>query len=108
MGKFYGKIGYVRSEETAPGVWEEIVEERSYRGDVIKHITRWENNSSGINDNLNVNNEISIVSDPFAYQHLSEIRYIEYMGAKWKVNTVTVQHPRLNLSIGGLYNGQSN
>ena len=28
-----------------------------------------------------------------------------YPGAKWKISDVEIQHPRLNISIGGLYNG---
>ena len=59
-----------------------------------------------LNDNVNIANQISIVADPFANQHFHNMRYVAYMGAKWKVTTVEVQRPRLILTIGGLYNGK--
>lgn len=105
MAKYYGKIGYMITEETAPSVWTEEVTERYYYGDVIRNNSRYDS-SSNLNDNLNVNVQISIVADPFAYQNFYSIRYIEWMNALWKVTSVEPQFPRLLLSIGGVYNGE--
>lgn len=104
MNKYYGKIGFAVTEETVPGVWEEKIKERGYYGDVITNRQRWEPGQS-INDNVNVNNQISIVMDPFAFEHLSTIKYLEYAGALWKVTNVEIHSPRLLLSFGGVYNG---
>ena len=104
MNKFYGKIGYAISEETVPGVWVEQIVERSYYGDVIRNIRRLQN-SENLNDDINVSNEISIVADAFANQNFHSMRYVEYMGTKWKVSSIEVKYPRLILSIGGVYNG---
>ena len=104
MNKFYGKIGYSISEETVPGVWVERIVERSYYGDVIRNIRRLQS-SENLNDNINVSNEISIVADAFANQNFHSMRYVEYMGTKWKVSSIEVKYPRLILSIGGVYNG---
>ena len=104
MNKFYGKIGYAISEETTPGVWVEQIVERSYYGDVIRNIRRLQS-SENLNDNINVSNEISIVADAFANQNFHSMRYVEYMGTKWKVSSIEVKYPRLILSIGGVYNG---
>lgn len=104
MNKFYGKIGYAISEETVPGVWVERIVERSYYGDVIRNIRRLQN-SENLNDDINVSNEISIVADAFANQNFHSMRYVEYMGTKWKVSSIEVKYPRLILSIGGVYNG---
>lgn len=103
MNKFYGKIGFAESKETSPGVWTEEIIERNYYGDILSNIRRLEG-AQQVNDNLNVNNRISIVSDPYAIEHFHNLRYIEWMGAKWKVGTVEVQFPRLILSISDLYN----
>ena len=46
-----------------------------------------------LNDNVNIANKVSIIADPFANLHFHNIRYIGYMGAKWKVSTVEVQRP---------------
>ena len=57
-----------------------------------------------LNDDVNISNEISIVADPFAYQNFHAMRYVEFMGAKWKISSVEVQYPRLILTVGGVYN----
>lgn len=105
MAKYYGAIGYAETVETTPGVWVEQITERQYFGDLIRN-SRSLQSSEQLNDNINVANEISIVADPFAYQNFHKMRYVEFMGTKWKINTVEVKYPRLILSTGGLYNGE--
>ena len=104
MAKWYGKVGYVDKIETAPGVWEEKITERSYFGDSIRN-TRLLQSSGGVNDNVNIGNQISIVADPYAVDHIYAMRYVEFQRSNWKVTNVDVQYPRLILTIGGLYNG---
>lgn len=104
MAKFYGEIGYAETSETAPGVWSDAITERNYFGDELKNTRRLEA-GEGLNDNLAINNTISIVADPFAYQHFHAMRYVKWMGALWKITNVEVQRPRLILTIGGVYNG---
>lgn len=103
MPKWYGKIGYGVTEETSPGVWTEEIVERQYYGDIIRNLRRLET-SDQVNDNVSVSNEISIVSDPYAFENFHSIRWVEFMGSKWKVTSVEVQYPRLLLSLGGVYN----
>lgn len=104
MAKWFGVIGYAETVETAPGVWVEEITERSYYGDLIRNTRRLES-SEHLNDNVNISNDISILSDPYAVNHIYAMRYVEFMGAKWKVTNVDVQYPRLKLTLGGLYNG---
>lgn len=104
MGKWFGKVGYAVTEETEPGLWEENITEREYYGDVFNE--HWKHQNSGnVNDNITISQIISIIADPFAYQHCSEIVYVEYMGGKWKVSDVEPVFPRLKLTLGGVYNG---
>lgn len=105
MGKWFGVVGYAETVETVPGVWVEQITERKYYGDLNRYSRRLQS-ANQLNDDINISNEISIVADPFAYQHFHSMRYVEFMGAKWKVTNVDVQHPRLILSVGGLYNGE--
>lgn len=105
MAKYYGKIGYAVTAETSPGVWTEQIVERSYKGDVKRMFKKWDAGEK-VNDDLDVSNEISILSDPYAEQHFHQIRYVAWAGALWKVKNVTVERPRLRLTIGGVYNGQ--
>ena len=104
MAKFYGKIGYVKTVETEPGMWEEQKTERQYSGELVKNTRRLES-SGGVNDNINISNEVSIVADPYAYENFHAMRYIKFMGAKWKISNIEVRYPRLILTIGGVYNG---
>lgn len=103
MAKFYGNIGFAESLETEPGVWVQEFTSRPYYGDLVRNFRKLEN-SGGVNDNINISNEISIVSDPYANQNFHLIKYVEFMGTKWKVSNVEVQYPRLILTVGGLYN----
>lgn len=105
MAKFYGPIGYAVTEETKPGVWEEKITERMYYGDLSRNTRRLQSTEQ-LNDNINIANEISIVADPFANENFHSMRYVEFMGAKWKITNVEVQYPRLILSVGGVYNGE--
>ena len=103
MPKFYGNIGYAISKETAPGVWVEDIVEHKYSGDVYRN-TRKLQSGNQVNDSIDISNEISILSDPFANENFHSMRYVTYMGAKWKVSSVEVRYPRLILTVGGLYN----
>ena len=104
MAKFYGNIGFAETVETEPGVWVEKMTVRPYYGDLVRNTRRLEN-SGGVNDNVNISNDISIIADPYANHNFHSIRYIEFMGAKWKVSNIEVRYPRLILTIGGVYNG---
>jgi len=105
MAKFYGLIGYATPVETEPGIWDDEITERTYAGDLTRNTSRWSTNSSSTNDDLNISNLISIIADPFAYQNFHSMKYVEFMGTKWKITNVEVQYPRLILTVGGVYNG---
>lgn len=105
MAKFCGAIGYAVTEETKPGVWKEQITERMYFGDLTRN-TRKLQSTDQLNDDINVANEISIVADPFANENFHSMKYVEFMGAKWKITSIEVQYPRLILTVGGVYNGE--
>jgi len=104
MAKFYGKIGYGESQLISPGVWEDVIVEYEYYGDVVRNTRRLENGDK-VNNDLSVNNSISIVADAYANEHFFAIRYVEWAGTLWTVSEVEVQSPRLLLRLGGVYNG---
>lgn len=103
MAKWCGMIGYAELVEKEPGRWKEQITERRYYGDSIRN-TRLLQTSGGVNDNINIGNQISIVADPYANLNFHAMRYVEFMGNNWKITNVEVQYPRLILTIGGLYN----
>lgn len=104
MAKFCGIIGYEITVETEPGVYEEKLVENQYYGDVIKNTRRLQE-TGDVNPGITIPNRFSIIADPFANNNFHAMRYVEFMGTKWKITDVDVQYPRLILSIGGIYNG---
>ena len=105
MGRFYGQIGFLITEETVPGVWTEKIDERPYYGDVLKHKMNW-NSSEHLNDNITLNNDISILADSFAYKNVGAMKYVSWKGACWKISSAEIEYPRIRLTIGGVYNGE--
>lgn len=105
MAKFYGIVGFAETVETSPGIYDEQVTERNYYGDIIRN-ARALQTTDQVNDNINVNNTISIIADPYANDHFHSMRYAIWQGTKWKVSSVEVQYPRLLLTLGGVYNGE--
>ena len=104
MAKYYGKIGFAESVESSPGVHVEKIVERNYYGELVRNSRRLQS-ANQLNDNINISNEISIVADPYADKNFHMMRYIEFMGTKWKISNVEVQPPRLILTVGGVWNG---
>lgn len=107
MAKFYGMIGYAITEETKPDVWVETITERPYYGDITRESRRVESSQDSINDGVSLNNDISIVADLYAQENINAMRYVKIRGTAWKITSVEVQYPRLNISIGGIYNGKT-
>jgi hypothetical protein len=104
MPKWYGTIGFAEMIETTPGVHIEQITERKYYGDLNRNTRRLQS-ADQLNDNVTVSNELSVVADPYAEHNFHSIRYVEFMGVKWKVNSVEVLRPRLIMTLGGVYNG---
>lgn len=106
MNRFYGVVGYIQQVEDPPDSdkWKEVTTTREYFGEIVKENRRWEPGDSTI-DNLTVTNKIRILADDFAFQNCSAIRFVRWMGCDWKVVNAEVDHPRIVLSLGGVYNG---
>lgn len=104
MAKFYGRIGFTKTIEIAKDVWEPLDVTRYYTGDLIRNQRRWSNGES-INEDLDVSNEISVLADDFIQQNLGAMKWVEVMGYKWKINSITLEYPRIRLTLGGVYNG---
>ena len=107
MAKFYGKVGFLTTEETAPDVHSEVLIERPYKGEVLRNQRRYQSSES-LNDDIVLSNSISIVADSYAFDNSYAIRYVWYKGVPWKVTNVEFQRPRIILTLGGKYNVQEN
>lgn len=104
MSKFYGMIGYVKTEEVRPGVFKPVATERPYVGDVIESSRRWQASES-VNGNIVFSDRFSVICDKFASENLGFMKYVKYMGTAWKVKSVSFQHPRIIISVEDVYDG---
>ena len=100
--RFHGIIGFVKDEETDPGVWEAVTYERLYHGDVTRSSRRWDQPQE-INDRLNLSNEISVVADNYAIDNTQYMAYVVLNNEKWRINYIEVNRPRIRLTLGGPY-----
>jgi hypothetical protein len=110
--RFYGAIGFADEiAEVSPGVWKEIMAEFNYFGDVVRDFRRLEAPTvipTGTqNDDISLGNSFSILADPYAVENMNRMRYVNWQGSNWTVTGVEVRRPRLILTIGGLWNGDT-
>jgi hypothetical protein len=103
MARYHGYVGYATDVEAYPGVWEEQISEHEYFGDVLKNRINMQQGNV-INAKITISNSISIIADPFAFEHVYAMRYVTYLGKKWSIVNVSIERPRLILTLGGLYN----
>lgn len=106
--KFFGKIGFVRTEESdvKKGVWLPVTEEKDYYGDVTSDSRIWEQSDISSNDDIQVTNSISIVSDSYMTSNLGFMKYVVWNGVKWKIRSFKIRPPRVIIDFGGLYHEQ--
>lgn len=107
MAKWSGKIGFSNLVEIEPGIWEEQPIEKPFYGDFYKNTKRPETRSE-VNSPITISNQISFIADAYANQNFHKILYATYMGVKWRINSVEVQHPRLIIELGGEYYERTN
>ncbi len=106
--RFHGAVGYATESETAPGVWTEVMTEYTYSGDVIRDSRRLESSSpTELNSDITLGNSFSIIADAYAHGNFEKMRYVHWNGSHWKITNVEVRHPRLILTIGDLWNGNT-
>lgn len=98
-----GRIGYLTTVETSPGIWSENIVEVPYYGEFISIHSRFQEKSK-LNDDISLDQIASIVVDPTLYANFMNIKYMEYLGVKWKISSVEPRYPRLILTLGGVYN----
>lgn len=103
MAKYYGLIGFAEpNSDERPGVTFEEIREYPYFGEVLRNARRVIG-ADKVNDDLTVSNQISLLLDPYLEKNYYNIRYLTYMGAKWKVTNIEMRYPRMIVDIGGLY-----
>lgn len=104
MNRFYGNIGFVKTEKVSPGVFEPEETIRQYYGDVLTRRARYTQPTDTTNADLRITNIISIVADAFSIENVGYMRWVEYANSKWIIESVEIKQPRIELTLGGIYN----
>lgn len=104
MARFSGMIGFGIPTEIEPGVWDDEIIEKPYLGSIEWDIRRYVS-SDRVNDNLNLNNCVSVLADSFLNDNFAYIRYVKWRGLRWTITSAEAVHPRLKFYMGDVYNG---
>lgn len=102
MAKYAGKVGFAIQTESSPGVWTDKIVERLMRGDVISASSHFKPGES-INEDITLGHRLSLMGDPYAFENFTGLRYITYLGVKWRVTGVEIRRPRMVITVGGIY-----
>ena len=105
MARYSGVIGYGVPTMVSPGVYDDVITERHYYGDVKQSNSKLRGSGESINDNVVLQNIIEILADQYVLANINQIRYVSWNGIRWKVSGVEVKRPRLVLTVGEVYDG---
>jgi hypothetical protein len=110
--KWHGNIGFETQVEVSLGpgkatVWRPEIIPRHYYGDISRTNKRYDHDEK-VNNDISINNQFSVVADPYARDNWFNMRWIEWLGRKWMITDVQVEPPRLTINIGGEYHDGNN
>lgn len=104
MSRYRGSIGINRDPvETAPGIFTAVIDEVEVSGEIRSIGARWQN--AEMRDSVVARHVLSIVTPEDSIINFTEVVYIVWQGRKWSVVSIEYKRPRIELTLGGLYNG---
>ncbi len=104
MSRFWGPIGVTRGPvETAPGIFKRVIEEVDVTGQMRQASLRWP--QAGMREGLSAKHVLSVVTPEDSDIDFTEVVYIVWKSRKWSVTSIQYKRPRVELTLGGLYNG---
>jgi hypothetical protein len=102
--RYSGKIGFATKAQTSPGVWEDVITERDYIGDLIQRTERLDQGDSII-PSYRTTTSVSVLSDGVLKERYSDVRYVTVHGVKWTVQSIIHKFPRIEMYLTEGYNG---
>jgi len=101
--RFSGKIGIALGpKETSPGIHEEQFKEIEVTGTVRRDNARW---SSMKSRDARAKHILSMFPPESSTVDINEVVYIWWKNRRWSVIDIEYLPPRVQLTLGGLYNG---
>ena len=105
MAKFHDKVGFlIHDDDPETGISGTRAVERTFYGRVAENTRSWQSSES-LNDDLRLGNQIFITANDYAFEHASAIAYVCWMGGRWKVTSMKIRRPEIQLTLGGVWNG---
>lgn len=104
MAKFSGLVGYITQSEISPGVWSSVENSIMMKGDVIRQSSNTQNDDK-VNSDITLSHRVSLIGDAYSFGNYYNIKWVDIRGAKWEVESVEIQRPRLIVTLGGIWNG---
>ena len=104
MTVFRGNVGIKRGEtETRPGVFTPEIDEIDVIGELRSARVGWAEQKQG--DRVSLRHTLSMITPEGSDIDINEVVYVIWRGRKHAVTAIEYKHPRIELSLGGLYNG---
>ena len=91
------------SVETSPGIFEETIDEVEITGEIRNLGARWQ--KANLGDTVSARHVLSIVTPEDSIVDFTEVVYVIWQSRKWYVVSIEYKRPRIELTLGGLYNG---
>jgi hypothetical protein len=104
MSRFSGLLGFVRTELSDGGIYNEVSTEIKAKG-TFRKISSRVYSEQEVNASVRLANEISVIGNNEIFNHLNSLKYVVWKGTKWSVTTITLEPPRVIIVLGGVYNG---
>lgn len=110
MAKFSGVLGIVTGYNNNNGIAEPIVKEVDVYGEVISQSYKVSSGQLG-GDTLSIPSKFSFIVPPNVVSYFTDnsqgdyTLYLTYYGRKMKIETFEIIYPRMNVTLGGVYNG---
>ena len=100
--RYRDKIGFADQRRTAPGVFQEMIIERVYGGEIVKYSSHYES-SATVNGVPKLRNQISVIGDPYILDNHAFIRYAWFHGVRHEVTSIEITDRRVILDLGDVY-----
>lgn len=106
MTRFWGIIGVDRGPQeraTEPGIYDRVIEDIQVSGELRQTRLTWQQASLG--EGVRAQHVLSMIAPDDSDINFTEVVYVEWQGRKWAVVSITYKRPRVEFTLGGLYNG---
>ena len=101
--RFWGKIGVSRGpQETDPGIFLVTIDEVEVSGEMRGIGARWQDMTA---KDPTARHVLSMITPEESELDINEVVYIWWKGRQWSVNSIEYKPPRVELRLGGIYNG---